>query len=582
MTLCVTIERYLSSLKIIRKLKIGFSKLHWYQKTNMFRMCLFFLLIFANLDPSLQAHYQCDDRIFCQGKILHTVQMMNIFETSKSFVDLKMLNTPDVIIQNFDIFMFKNNHKPSTSSVRKFLRENFGEGDELDSWIPSDFISNPSWLQRINNTLIKKFAHDLLQVIPKMTMKVRQNVRDHPIHYSFIAVPNGILIPGSANKESYYLDSYWIVKGLLVTGMTTTVKGILDNFILMEKKYGYIPRGTRIYYCNNRQLPVLPLLVDLYMQHTNDLYWLRKNIEVIDHELRHWLHYRCLEMTAGGKVYHLAMYINENKNPRPEKYYSDLKHCSIFNVTAKIEECYSNIKAPGGAGWYYPERFIFDEKGGTNASTAYTNPRRVLPVDLNVYLCKGFQLMSKFYEEINDHENATYYRNKYEHWVESIQKILYSPTDGIWYDYDIATHAHRASCFPTNFAPLWAEIFDTDHVRHYGKKALGYFKKINMMPFRGSSVEQPKPRHDLMKMFMPFKHMVAMALYNSGDTESQDFAREFIRRWVKQSIDCECCKYDIYDDVQQRSPEFIWGCGWVVLVSLDFINTFFVDSDIAL
>ncbi|KAL3272829.1 hypothetical protein HHI36_014288 [Cryptolaemus montrouzieri] len=102
---------------------------------------------------------------------------------------------------------------------------------------------------------------------------------------------------------------------------------------------------------------------------------------------------------------------------------------------------------------------------------------------------------------------------------------------------------------------------------------------MNMMPFRGSSDEPPKPEHDLMKMFMFFKHMVAMGLYNSGDTEAQDYAKEFIRRWLKQSIDCECCKYDLYDDVDLRSFEFRWGCGFVVLTSLDFINTFFVNTD---
>lgn len=102
---------------------------------------------------------------------------------------------------------------------------------------------------------------------------------------------------------------------------------------------------------------------------------------------------------------------------------------------------------------------------------------------------------------------------------------------------------------------------------------------MNMMPFRGSSEGQPKPNHDLMKMFMPFKHMVALGLYNSGDPEARDYAIEFMRRWLIQSMDCECCKYDIYDDVDLRSFEFRWGCGWVVLCSLDLINTFFIQTN---
>nr|AFT92044.1 trehalase 1-3 [Harmonia axyridis] len=542
----------------------------------MYMSTCFVFVLFTVFKLSVQSpYYQCDDPIFCSGKVLHTVQSLRIYRHSKTFVDLKMSNTPDVILQNFDIFMFKNAHKPSAASVRKFLRENFGDGDELETWLPPDFKNNPSWLLRIKDQRIRKFAFDLLQVIPKITRKVRQNVLDHPIHYSFIAVPNGFVVPGGINKESYYLDSYWIIRGLLVNDMTTTVKGILNNFILMEKKYGYIPRGTRIYYCNNWQPPVLSLLVDLYMKQTNDIYWLRENIDVLDHELRHWLNYRCFELTRNGEVYTLARYTNSNPNPRPDKYHLDYSYCSIFNTTNLVKMCYTNIKAPGGSGWYYPERYIFDENCSTNASVAYTYPRRVLPVDLNVYLCKSFQVMSQFYEKLNDHINATFYKKKYEHWIRSIQKILYSANDGIWYDYDIGQHKKRPYCYPTNFAPLWAEIFDKRETPKLGKKALGYFKRMNMMPFRGSE-GLPQPKHDLLKMFMPFKHMVVLGLYNSGDAEAQDYAREFMRRWLVQSIECECCKYDIYDDVDLRSYEFRWGCGWLVVCSLDLINTFFV------
>lgn len=89
------------------------------------------------------------------------------------------------------------------------------------------------------------------------------------------------------------------------------------------------------------------------------------------------------------------------------------------------------------------------------------------------YYFEGFKVMAQFYEKINDHQNSTFYKNKYEHWVKSIQKILYSPSDGIWFDYDIGQHKRRPYCYPTNFAPLWAEIFDARFASKMGKKALG-------------------------------------------------------------------------------------------------------------
>ena len=49
-------------------------------------------------------------------------------------------------------------------------------------------------------------------------------------------------------REFYYWDTYWIIKALLHCDMSTTVKGILENFLLMVSTYGLVPNGGRIYY----------------------------------------------------------------------------------------------------------------------------------------------------------------------------------------------------------------------------------------------------------------------------------------------------------------------------------------------
>ena len=49
-------------------------------------------------------------------------------------------------------------------------------------------------------------------------------------------------------REFYYWDTYWIVKALLHYDMTTTVRGMIENFLMMVKTYGLVPNGGRIYY----------------------------------------------------------------------------------------------------------------------------------------------------------------------------------------------------------------------------------------------------------------------------------------------------------------------------------------------
>lgn len=49
------------------------------------------------------------------------------------------------------------------------------------------------------------------------------DVRDNPEYYSLVYLPNPFIVPGGRFREVYYWDSYWIVKGLLISEMNQTV-----------------------------------------------------------------------------------------------------------------------------------------------------------------------------------------------------------------------------------------------------------------------------------------------------------------------------------------------------------------------
>lgn len=57
--------------------------------------------------------------------------------------------------------------------------------------------------------------------------------------------------------EFYYWDSYWIIEGLLLCDMPVTVKGMIENFLSMVERYGFIPNGGRVYYLMRSQPPML-------------------------------------------------------------------------------------------------------------------------------------------------------------------------------------------------------------------------------------------------------------------------------------------------------------------------------------
>jgi len=110
--------------------------------------------------------------------------------------------------------------------------------------------------------------------------------------------------------------------------MTTTVKGMLTNFVYLISKYGLIPNGSRVYYINRSQPPLFAMMVGLYIDYTDDLEWLRNNIVYIETELNFWLTNRTLTISLSGNDYQLAHFGTESNTPRPESYSEDLETCS--------------------------------------------------------------------------------------------------------------------------------------------------------------------------------------------------------------------------------------------------------------
>ena len=60
------------------------------------------------------------------------------------------------------------------------------------------------------------------------------------------------MVPGDRFRETYYWDSLWVVRGLLVSGMAATASGLVRNLMHMLAEVGHVPNGARAYYLNRR------------------------------------------------------------------------------------------------------------------------------------------------------------------------------------------------------------------------------------------------------------------------------------------------------------------------------------------
>ncbi|XP_034521797.1 uncharacterized protein LOC117803322 isoform X2 [Ailuropoda melanoleuca] len=134
-------------------------------------------------------------------------------------------------------------------------------------------------------------------------MEVKPEVLSHPEQFSLIYSAHPFIVPGGRFLEFYYWDSYCVMEGLLLSEMPGTVKGMLQNFLDLVRIYGHVPNGARVYYLQRSQPPLLTLMMDSYLTHTDDTAFLRDNIGTLALELDFWTENRTISVSLGGKSY---------------------------------------------------------------------------------------------------------------------------------------------------------------------------------------------------------------------------------------------------------------------------------------
>ena len=92
-------------------------------------------------------------------------------------------------------------------------------------------------------------------------LQVNESVLTQPQLHSLLPLPGITAIPGDRFRELYYWDSYWVIKGLLVSGMTETATSEVRNLLSLLETYGHVPNGARVYYINRRYWALVTCLL---------------------------------------------------------------------------------------------------------------------------------------------------------------------------------------------------------------------------------------------------------------------------------------------------------------------------------
>jgi neutral trehalase len=348
---------------------------------------------------------------------------------------------------------------------------------ELRAW---SFVIHSKW-----QTLLRKVNYEkLCQGCVSSHLKLK---------YPFV-------IPGGRFREFYYWDTYWILHGLLISEMVDTAKGVLLNFLDIVDSLGYVPNGSRIYYLNRSQPPMLTQMISLYINRTGDLSILHQALPLLDKEYLFWMHFRAVEIPSleDGFKHVLNRYYVDTTHPRPESHLEDTYLAKDFDTDTQKLIFYKNVASAAESGWDFSSRWLRGPKCSTDnfvalkkvaktkdqnleeyleslesfptdalpsnsyalnwefkehsfhASPADLSDLRFLdivnmiPLDLNCILFSNERILEGFHR---NHGNSTvlanHYRDAYKRRLKSMKAFLHHPKSGRWADFNITSMKMR-------------------------------------------------------------------------------------------------------------------------------------------
>ncbi|KAM9359729.1 trehalase isoform 1-T2 [Symphorus nematophorus] len=545
-------------------------------------LCLSLVPLFARVKSV--APPPCDSEIYCSGPLLHQVQEAKLFDDDKYFVDMKLRENPDVVLAVFrNLSLASPNATVPPGKLQEFLGTYFEKpGTEFEAWMPTDWNAKPKFLEGIADRDLRNWAENIHKLWKSLGRKIRDSVRVRPELYSQIYAPHPVVVPGGRFRELYYWDSYWVINGLLLSEMKDTAYGMIQNFLHLVNRYGFVPNGGRIYYERRSQPPFLTLMVESYYQAMQDKEFLRAALPALDQEYRFWMLNRSVAVKVNGVEHLLNRYHVQVGLPRPESYTDDLELAEGLTDERK-EQLWMDLKAGAESGWDFTSRWYIDGDGDNNGTLRETRTSQILPTDLNALLCRNEKTLASFHRILGDGESAAQYEQAAARRLRAIQSVLWDAERGAWFDYNLVTHSKHFEFYPSNLAPVWAQCYSQ---RAVGEKAVQYLKGSGALQFPNGvpmSLRESGQQWDYPNAWPLLQHMLIDGLSNLPSEDAKQLAFDLAQRWIKTNwlaymkYGAMLEKYDVNGDGKPGGGgeyEVQLGFGWTNGVALQLLHQY--------
>ena len=537
---------------------------------------ILFIIYFICIQYAYAGNFKCKSLIFCNGPILHAIQTARLFNESKTFVDMPLLDKPENILNAFVDLPQNHTREDLLDFVNKYFAPS---GSDMMLVEPSDWKHNPQIISDFKDNKLEDWV-EYLHGKWKLLLRVFNHTECGSDCHSSLWVPNPFIVPGGRFREYYYLDSYFIVEGLLLSEMFDTVKGIIENYFYLLDKYDIIPNGGRVYYLNRSQPPLLTLMVDRYYEATRDLEFLTKSIPYLEKEYNFWMKHRKANVDDRYKS-NLNLYNVDSTDPRPESYMDDIITSMKLSTEEGRNKLFKNLASGAESGWDFSSRWFENTNDITSIKTS-----DIVPVDLNSILFKVEMIISKFHNTLGNSLKSHIYLKKAKIRQILIQNYMWNKEQCLWNDYHLDTKLKNSNLYMSNVLPLWAGVrtfSNDDEVDCIMNSLIPFGNFDGGLP---TSLILSGQQWDFPDGWAPMQFFFVDALEKLNHTKSNFLAKQITEKWISNNY---CTwkktgymfeKYNIKDVGNPgRGGEYVVqeGFGWTNGVALYFLQKYGKD-----
>lgn len=367
-------------------------------------------------------------------------------------------------------------------------------------YLPADFPT-PTALaalsQQCNVSIqrLPKILHRLGEIDPRTIQPQGLLYLDHPY-----------VVPGGRFNEMYGWDSYFIIRGLLRDGRVDLARDMVENFFFEIEHYGAVLNANRTYYLSRSQPPFLTsMILGVYQADQaagkNDQAWLQRAYSDAARDYQLWTREPHLAGSTG-----LSRYYDFGTGPAPEELHNDpgyyravagyyLLHPDaaaghlLLEKTSNpeagppfaLEICSGEqvVTAPGSAGcthvrdlqltpaYYKGDRSM--RESGFDPSFRFGpydgDTQFYAPVCLNSLLYKTEKDLQQMAILLDKPAEARQWDQRAQARRAAINKYLWDPQRGLFFDYNFRKQARSTYHYITTFYPLWAGLATPQQAR---------------------------------------------------------------------------------------------------------------------